>query len=227
MLHPRNFASKDPWATNTDNGPIMALPSCQFSIMSNQFRPHGSKKYAFLPCRLLEVQLSLHGIQKRQLWTLYQLGHLFHRSSKPRKDVELRICCRILGIDGDPQKCTILGVGFLRIFTPLLCVFMPLSWIPATVYDFHVFFQNRNGEIREFLKPTTRRGIPRSLPIYWQTRAPFFRQRHRKTACQIFDNFIHLGICPHVIQTLNWGHVHAKDVLWIRRLRTGNHLIDF
>ena len=42
--------------------------------------------------------------------------------------------------DGEPQKCTILGVGFLRFFTPLFCEFMPLSPVPATVYYFQHFF---------------------------------------------------------------------------------------
>ena len=131
--------------------------------------------------------------------------------------------CRILGIDGDPQKCTILGVGFLRIFTPLLCEFMPLSWVPATVYYFQVFLKNGNGEIREFVEPTSQQGIPRSLPMKRQARAPCFRQWHQKTASQVFNDFRHLGICPHVIHTLKWDHVHAEDVLRIWRLRTGKH----
>lgn len=40
-------------------------------------------------------------------------------------------------------KCTILGIGFLRQFTPLWCLITPLSPIPATVYYFHGILQNR------------------------------------------------------------------------------------
>ena len=59
-----------------------------------------------------------------------------------------RISCK-LAVGQTLQKCTILSIIFVRVFTPLLRVFMPLSPISVTVYYFprfckFVHFQGQN-----------------------------------------------------------------------------------